>query len=154
PVAVCRVCVVQLARFRRRTGKIEVDDKLLPSCQHRVEDGMIVDTIESPDKKARSRIRSAVKVLTELLMTDHPTPCAKQQRSGDCELEALASRLELIPPRFDRRPTPLLKAKDDSSLVIAVDHDACILCDRCVRGCNVIKENHVIGRAGKGFSAR
>lgn len=80
PVAVCRVCVVQLARFRRRTGKVEVDDKLLPACQHRVEDGMIVDTIASPDANARVRVESAVKTLLSLLMSDHPTPCVKERR--------------------------------------------------------------------------
>jgi len=153
PVAVCRACVVQLARFRRRAGRVEVDDKLLPACQHRVEDEMIVNTIASPDANARRRIESAVKTLVELLMADHPSPCAKErQNSGDCELEALAHRLELTTPRFERRAVEL--PKDDSSLVIAIDHNACILCDRCVRGCDVIKENHVIGRAGKGYKAR
>ena len=39
-------------------------------------------------------------------------------------------------------------------LVIAVDHSACILCDRCVRGCNEIRNNQVLGRAGKGYGAR
>jgi len=153
PVAVCRVCVVQLARFRRRTGKIEVDDKLLPACQHRVEDGMIVNTIASPDAGARRRIETAVKTLLELLMSDHPSPCTKERlRPGDCELEALARRFELAPPPYAHRAAEL--PKDDTSLVIAVDHNACILCDRCVRGCNVIKQNHVIGRMGKGFTAR
>ncbi len=152
PVGVCRVCVVQIAKFKERTGRIDVERKLLPACQHRVEDTMIVDTIESPDTKARARVRSAVQVLTELLMTDHPTPCAKEMQSGDCELESLARRLELSAPRLAHRQAIL--PKDDSSLVIAVDHNACILCDRCVRGCNSVKENHVIGRMGKGFGAR
>jgi CRP-like cAMP-binding protein/Fe-S-cluster-containing dehydrogenase component len=153
PVAVCRVCVVQLARFRRRTGKTEVDDKLLPACQHRVEDGMIVDTVASPDPEARDRIERSVKTLLGLLMADHPSPCAKeQQHAGDCELEALARRFEVAGGRFQGRPKEL--PRDDSSLVIAVDHNACILCDRCARGCDVIKENHVIGRMGKGYTAR
>src|SRR6185369_15705724 len=43
--------------------------------------------------------------------------------------------------------------RDDSSLAIAVDHDACILCDRCIRGCNEIRENFVLGRMGKGTKA-
>jgi len=43
---------------------------------------------------------------------------------------------------------------DASSPVFTVDHSACILCDRCVRGCDAIKESHVIGRMGKGYSAR
>jgi CRP-like cAMP-binding protein/Fe-S-cluster-containing dehydrogenase component len=153
PVAVCRVCVVQLARFRRRANRVEVDDKLLPACQHRVEDEMIVNTIASPDPSARQRVENAVRTLVELLMTDHPSPCAKErQNPGDCELEALARRLEFCTPRFERGAIEL--STDNSSLVIAVDHNACILCDRCVRGCDVIKENHVIGRAGKGYKAR
>ncbi len=152
PVAVCRVCVVQLARFRRRTGKVEVDDKLLPACQHRVEDGMIVSTIASPDAHARERIEGAVKTLVQLLMSDHPSPCAKErQHPGDCELEALATRFDVKGDGFPSRPE---RPRDESSLVIAVDHNACILCDRCVRGCDVIKENHVIRRMGKGYQAR
>jgi CRP-like cAMP-binding protein/Fe-S-cluster-containing hydrogenase component 2 len=153
PVAVCRVCVVQLARLKRSTGKIEVDPKLLPACQHRVEAEMVVNTIASPDPGPRQRVESAVKTLVELLMADHPSPCAKEQQPGAvCELETLARQLEVTAPRFEKRAVEL--PKDDSSVVIAVDHNACILCDRCVRGCDVIKENHVIGRMGKGYKAR
>src|SRR5262249_10858278 len=93
-----------------------------------------------------------VKTLTELLMTDHPSPCAKEkQNPGDCELEALARQYGSTQSRLARRERALPR---DESLVIAVDHNACILCDRCVRGCDVIKENHVIGRMGKGYGAR
>jgi Fe-S-cluster-containing hydrogenase component 2 len=35
-----------------------------------------------------------------------------------------------------------------------VDHNACILCDRCIRACDVVKDNHVIGRMLKGYQAR
>jgi CRP-like cAMP-binding protein/Pyruvate/2-oxoacid:ferredoxin oxidoreductase delta subunit len=166
PVAVCRVCVVQLARFRRRTGKIEVDDKLLPACQHRVEDGMIVDTIASKKPDAKRRIENAVKTLLGLLMADHPANCAKEkQRPGSCELEALSRRFDVTGHQFDSRvrvaPDKATSVdgvdhypQDTTSPVIAVDHSACILCDRCVRGCDVIKENHVIGRMGKGYQAR
>ena len=38
--------------------------------------------------------------------------------------------------------------------MIAVDHDACILCDRCVRACDDIQGNDVIGRSGKGYATR
>src|SRR5262249_31201091 len=152
PVGVCRVCVVQVSMFKKRTGKVEVGRKLVPACQHRVEKTMIVDTVASPDEKAKARLASAVKTLTELLMTDHPSPCAKEkQNPGDCELEALARQYGGAQSRLARRELALPR---DESLVIAVDHDACILCDRCVRGCDVIKENHVIGRMGKGFTAR
>jgi ferredoxin len=153
PVAVCRLCVVQIARFRRRTCKIEVDDKLLPSCQHRVEEGMIVDTIASPNAQAAERIDRSVKALLALLMADHPTPCAKErQLPGDCELEGLAKRFGVVKIPFESRQVTL--PTDGSSLVIAVDHNACILCDRCIRGCDVIKKNHVLGRTGKGYTTQ
>ena len=81
PVGVCRVCVVQVSMFKKRTGKVEVGRKLMPACQHRVEKTMIVDTVASPDEKAKTRIRSAVKTLTELLMTDHPAPCTRKSKT-------------------------------------------------------------------------
>ena len=108
PVGVCRVCVVQVSKFSKRTGQVEAGRKLLPACQHRVEKTMIVDTVESPDEKAKARLRSAVKILTELLMTDHPSPCVKErQNPGDCELEALARRFgsTAAAARPPRRPS-------------------------------------------------
>jgi formate dehydrogenase major subunit len=35
-----------------------------------------------------------------------------------------------------------------------VDHEACILCDRCIRACDDVQSNEVIGRAGKGLTTR
>ncbi len=97
------------------------------------------------------KVLSARKTLLELLMADHPSPCARQQHSGDCELETLAKEAGIVTPRFPRRTVS--RGTDESSLAIAVDHDACILCDRCIRGCDEIKNNFVMGRMGKGYSA-
>jgi CRP-like cAMP-binding protein/Fe-S-cluster-containing hydrogenase component 2 len=149
PVAVCRLCVVEIAKEKR--GKVQRERKLLPACQHRVEETMQVQTLASPDPDARERVRSSVALLTELLMADHPTPCTKETQSASCELEALARQFKIGQPRFPAREP---RQKDDSSIVIAVDHSACILCDRCVRGCNDIRDNQVIGRMGKGYGAR
>ena len=46
------------------------------------------------------------------------------------------------------------RPKDGSSPVIAVDHASCILCDKCIRGCDDLQSNEVIGRNGKGFLSR
>jgi CRP-like cAMP-binding protein/Fe-S-cluster-containing hydrogenase component 2 len=139
PVAVCRICVVET----------NPNTKLLPSCQYQVTDG-----IKFATQKTSKRVKQAVRNLTELLMADHPTPCEKERRyPGSCELERLARQFEVPASRFVRRqPTAL--PQDDSSLVIKVDHNACILCDRCVRGCDDIRNNFVIGRMGKGYKSR
>ena len=135
PVAVCRVCVVDVG------GRV-----LAPACQRRAEQGMVVKTHHTSDK-----VRTTVSVLTEILMSDHPAPCAKHSLDHSCELELLAEKLDVKTPRFYG---PSLERKhDNSSIVIKVDHNSCILCDRCVRGCNEIRHNEIIGRRGRGYSA-
>ncbi len=133
PVGVCRLCVVD-------TGA----RVLSASCVRPVEPGMRVSTNSQ-------KVLAARKTLMELLMADHASPCARQQHSGDCELETLAKQAGLGTPRFTRRT--ITRGADHSSLAIAVDHDACILCDRCIRGCDEIKNNFVLGRMGKGYYA-
>jgi CRP-like cAMP-binding protein len=84
------------------------------------------------------------------MLSDHPTPCLRQQQSGDCELEMQAANAGVTSTRFAKRAVPVL-AEDDSSPAIHVDFSACILCDRCIRGCAEIRHNYVIARQGKGY---
>jgi CRP-like cAMP-binding protein/ferredoxin len=133
PVGVCRVCVVDVG------GRV-----FAASCVRPAENKMLVNTNSEKVRKAR-------RTLVELLMSDHPSPCARQRNSGDCELETMAEHEGVAKPRFPRRISP--RGQDNSSLVIAVDHEACILCDRCIRGCDEIRHNDVLGRRGKGFMA-
>jgi len=130
PVGVCRMCVVDVgARV------------FTASCIRSVEPGMNVQT-------STPGVRDARRMLIELLLSEHPAPCARQQNSGDCELEALASLEGISQPRFAHRQAT--RGRDESSNSIAVDHEACILCDRCIRGCNEIRDNFVLSRMGKG----
>ena len=133
PVGVCRLCVVD-------TGA----RVLAASCVRPVEPGLKVTTNSE-------KVLAARKTLLELLMADHPSPCTRQKNSGDCELETLASGAGVKEPRFARRTVS--RGQDHSSLSIAVDHDACILCDRCIRGCDEVRSNFVLGRMGKGYAA-
>ena len=104
PVGVCRVCVVDVgARV------------YAAACIRECEPGMKVRTTDPGVVRART-------TLFEMLMSDHPSPCARQQASGDCELEAMARVSGVAEPRFARRLSP--RGRDDSSLSIAVDHDA------------------------------
>jgi len=134
PVGVCRVCTVDVEGAR-----------VLPAaCVRPAEGGMVVQTNSDRVRKARA-------TLLELLLADHPTPCIRQAATHDCELETLAARDGVTAARF--APRRALRGPDDSSVIIHVDHAACILCDRCIRACSDLKENFVIGRTGKGPEA-
>jgi CRP-like cAMP-binding protein/Fe-S-cluster-containing dehydrogenase component/ferredoxin len=134
PVGVCRVCVVDVgARV------------FTASCVRPVEPGMVVTTNSEKVQQARN-------TLVELLMSDHPSPCARERQSGDCELEALAKKNNRLASRY--APLATRRGVDESSMSIGVDFDACILCDRCIRGCSDIRENFVLGRMGKGATTR
>jgi formate dehydrogenase major subunit len=134
PVGVCRMCVVDVG-----------SPAFAASCVRACENGMQVAT--STPEVERSRA-----VLTRLLVSDQPPRehDPKQTTTADNELLALADRYEVS--QGDGLPCGSGRGADLSSPVIAVDHDACILCDRCVRACDDIQGNDVIGRSGKGFS--
>ncbi len=134
PVGVCRICVCDVG-----------ERALQASCIFKAEPGMVVKTDTAP-------IQAVRKTLYELMLSDHPSPCLRQQHTHDCELETQAARAGILPQdvRFRKRAVPVM-AEDNTSLSIHVDYSACILCDRCIRGCSDIRHNYVIARQGKGY---
>src|SRR5690242_15084657 len=62
PVGVCRVCLVEAG------GRV-----LTASCVRPAENGMVVTT-DSP------KVVAARRTVVEMLMADHPSPCARQQQ--------------------------------------------------------------------------
>jgi formate dehydrogenase major subunit len=135
PVGVCRMCVVD-------TG----GRAYAAACVRPCEDGMEVQT--STPEVERSRA-----VLTELLMSDQPAP--EQDRKHTTTRDNLLFDLaEGYGVGQDTLPRGSGRGTDLSNPVIAVDHDACILCDRCVRACDDVQGNDVIGRSGKGYATR
>ncbi len=136
PVGVCRMCVVDVGARAYAAA-----------CVRPCEDGMEVRTATPDIERSRA-------TLTELLLADQPARDRdpKQTTTGDNELLALADRYGVT--REDGLPVASGRGLDTSNPVIAVDHDSCILCDRCVRACDDIQGNDVIGRSGKGYTAR
>jgi CRP-like cAMP-binding protein len=137
PVAVCRVCVVDV----EDNGSGRAENLLPASCSRECVDKMKVRTNSQ-------RAETTRKTLVELLMAEHPRPCARHARDHDCELEVLGEKYGITQPIYT--PRNYSKGKDASNFSIAIDHSACILCDRCVRACTDVADNLVIGRMGKG----
>jgi formate dehydrogenase major subunit len=136
PVGVCRMCVVDVGA-----------PAFAASCVRACEDGMQVKTATGELERSRA-------MLTGLLLADQPARerDPKQTTTGDSELLALADRYGVT--QDSGLPLASGRGTDLSNPVIAVDHDSCILCDRCVRACDDIQGNDVIGRSGKGYTTR
>ncbi len=136
PVGVCRVCVVDIgARV------------YAPACLRPVEEGMEVKTHTESIEKQRA-------MLTKLLLVDQPPmdEDPKERKTADNELFVLVRRYGL--EQENGIPRGGGRGEDHSNPVISINHDACILCDRCIRACDDIQGNDVIGRSGKGYSSR
>lgn len=136
PVGVCRMCAVDTG------GRV-----FAAACVRPCEPDMEVRTDTHDVTRARE-------VLTELLMSDQPDRAEdkKQTTTADNELFDLVDDF-VIGDDTDLFAGPA-RGTDSSNPVIDVDHQACILCDRCVRACDDIQGNDVIGRSGKGYSTR
>jgi Fe-S-cluster-containing hydrogenase component 2 len=164
PVAVCRLCVVQI--YGQKRGRRAAERKLLPACQHQVKDGMEVFTMNAAGPDG-DRVRQTVKVVAELLAADHLKPANPPELANELshfnELRQMTERCDADPRRFQQtllmkppppaRPLAGRRDADSSSPAFLVDHSACIVCDRCIRACDDVRENHVIGRTGKGATA-
>ena len=139
PIGVCRLCLVD-------TG----EKKLAASCVREVAEGMEVTT-RSPKLDACRR------GLLELLLADYPADATHRLKTGRDELAELAAAHDIEwkgAAEVGGIPAGAGRPVDASSPVIHVNHQACILCDRCIRACDDVQVNEVIGRTGKGYGTR
>jgi formate dehydrogenase major subunit len=125
----CRACMVE----------IEGERVLAASCIRKPSAGMKVKT--SSDRAKASR-----QMIFELLLADQPDR-ATEAPDPSSKFWAWADRMEIATSRFPERAMP---ASDRSHPAMAVNLDACIQCNLCVRACREVQVNDVIGMAGRG----
>ena len=137
----CRACVVE----------VQGERTLAPSCCRSVTPGMEVQA-SSP------RARKSQQMVVEMLLSDMPDQGYKWN-GGDAtrphgELSDWAAQLDVqVRPelRALRRVQPVA---DVSHPAMAVNLDACIQCNRCVRACREEQVNDVIGYALRGADSK
>jgi len=127
----CRICVVE----------VDGSPKLAASCVTPVRVGMVVVT-------SNERIIESRRTILEFLFAERNHNCMICAQSGDCELQKLAYELHMdhlsVPASFHEFPT------DVTSDYLAIDHNRCILCGRCVRACQEISGAHVLNFNNRG----
>ena len=128
----CRVCMVE----------IEGERVLAASCIRTPSPGMKVKT-------QTDRAKTARRMVAELLVTDQPDQAHAHDPAS--ELWKIVTSMQLKKGRFPQRHSP---APDRSHPAMAVNLDACIQCNLCVRACREVQVNDVIGMAGRGHGEK
>jgi formate dehydrogenase major subunit len=134
----CRACVVEIKGERT----------LAPSCCRNVTPGLEVLSQSLRAKKSQEMV-------LELLLSDMPDQGYKWTDKGQHgELSDWSSKMNVtVRPELQalRREQP---ACDVSHPAMAVNLDACIQCNRCVRACREEQVNDVIGYAHRGAQSQ
>ena len=129
PWGSCRVCTVM------------VNGRSCSACTTPVAEGMVVDNDTEPLRQWR-------KVIIEMLFVEGNHFCMFCEKSGNCELQALAYRFGITAPRFEYRWP--IREVDASHPDLLIDHNRCILCARCVRTSRDVDGKHVFDFTGRG----
>ncbi len=133
PAGSCRVCTVR------------VGGRPQSACTQPVAPGMIVEN----DTEELRRLRRNV---IDMLFVEGNHFCMFCEKSGDCELQALAYRFGITAPKY-----PFIfpqRELDASHPDIFIDRNRCILCSRCVRASGELDDKHVFGFVGRGRDKR
>lgn len=132
--ASCRVCVVEVEGRRN----------LAPACATRCEKGMIVRT-------STPRVMNARKMVVELILSDHPNDCLICAKSGKCELQNLAVRVNVREIPFAGGAKSGQKFETSPSIVRNMDK--CVYCRRCESMCNDVQTVGALAAVNRGFES-
>lgn len=112
PKGSCRICTVK------------VNGRLMTACTTPVAENMEVDN-------SSEEIVSLRKAIIELFFIEGNHFCPACEKSGDCELQALAYKYAMMVPRFSYSFPQ--REVDANNPKLIKDQNRCILCKRCIR---------------------
>lgn len=121
----CRMCIVEVG------GQAEVTT----SCTLYAKEGMEICTKSSRLKKLRL-------LALDLLLAGHPLDCSTCPKYGNCELQTLIQYLGGASSRMRHRVKGF--PETDKNPLLIHDMNRCVLCGRCVRACNNLREVGVL----------
>jgi [NiFe] hydrogenase diaphorase moiety small subunit len=146
-VYVPRLCAYKqlIPRGSCRICSVRVNGRIQAACVQTISDGMVVenDTAE---------IREFRRAIIDMLFVEGNHYCMFCEKSGLCELQALAYRFGIAAPQF-----PYLNPDrpiDLSHPDVFLDHNRCIQCGRCVRVSQQLDNKNVFQFVDRGHRKR
>ncbi len=129
PFGSCRVCTVK------------VNGRPQAACTQPVGEGIVVESQTAEIQQIRRNI-------IDMLFVEGNHFCMFCEKSGNCELQAMAYRLGILAPKFPYMFP--VRGVDASHPDIFIDWNRCILCARCIRTSCEIDGKNAYGFIGRG----
>ncbi len=132
PHGSCRVCVVR------------VGGRHLSACTQPA----------APDLEVESdseRVNAYRRTLVQMLFVEGNHVCPGCERSGACQLQAVAYHVGMLAPRFPHFFPK--RTVDASHPAVIIDFNRCILCELCVRASREVDRKSVFAIGGRGIHA-
>lgn len=138
----CRVCSVEVAREK---GGLT---KTMASCHTPVFEGAYIYHQTEKIKRLRKNI-------LELVLTDYPSDKVFPEKGKKAtEFQKTIVEIGIPNVRYPKGKDSLDLGKDNSHPYIKSDLAQCINCYRCVRACEEIQGEMVLGMSGRGFATQ
>jgi len=132
PHGSCKVCAVK------------VNGRACSACTTNASDGQVVDNNSD-------EINTSRRTITQMLFVEGNHLCPSCEKSGDCELQAVAYHLKMFDAHF-----PHLfphREIDASHPNIMLDRDRCIFCELCVQASRDVDQKNVFAISGRGIDS-
>ncbi|MDG0964580.1 MAG: 2Fe-2S iron-sulfur cluster-binding protein [Opitutales bacterium] len=150
----CRMCLVEMGTPMRDRGtgeaildqdgvqKIGWIPKPIIGCGTNVSPGMHIKTNSSMVKGSQEGIM-------EFLLVNHPLDCPICDQAGECRLQEFATDYGRGYSRYVERKNVKPK-RTKLGPRVTLDDERCILCSRCIRFCQEVVDDDVLGFVDRG----
>ena len=150
----CRMCLIELGMPSRDratgemltnedgTAKVMFFPNPAIACGTKASDGMRIKTDSEMVKKCREGVM-------EFLLINHPLDCPICDQAGECRLQEFATDYGKGYSRFIEQKVVKPKRTVLGPRVM-LDDERCVLCSRCIRFCQEVADDDVLGFVDRG----
>jgi NADH-quinone oxidoreductase subunit G len=149
----CRMCLIEMGMPRMgpdRKPELGADGKPIINWMARPQICCAQDVAEGMGVRTSSpMVEECRKGVMEFLLINHPLDCPICDQAGECELQEFSVEYGAAGSRFFENKVKKPKAVQLGPRV-TLDDERCILCSRCIRFCNEIAKDDVLGFVDRG----
>ena len=149
----CRMCLIEMGMPRMgpdRKPELGPDGKPVINWMPRPQICCAQDVAEGMGVRTNSPLaQECRKGVMEFLLINHPLDCPICDQAGECELQEFSVEYGNAGSRFLENKVKKPKNVELGPRV-TLDDERCILCSRCIRFCNEIAHDDVLGFVDRG----